>query len=240
VRQKPKSQIANRLAMLLAVALTGCGSGPTGPHKEAGPLPLSSPDTPIVRLVDKRRTFEQGEIKRLLWDEGKGPILAADRVKPLLDSTPKELNDRLHATRNVPAKLYPPLRDTGDTGTTFEYLYDTWAIVVSLNPDVLIVSLHETPVGPHSKLPRSWDALSIAPARREYLEGRIEFITGGVELGIYAGTLVPWSKEMYVFSTDPKVESGRLQFENNQATIKLPTGKLVLLQHDDDVDVKRE
>ncbi|MFZ0826004.1 MAG: hypothetical protein WAO02_01145 [Verrucomicrobiia bacterium] len=240
VSPKAICQIAKRLAILLAVALTGCDSGWTGVHKEAGPLPLSSPDMPIVRLVDKRRTFEQGEIKRLLWDEGKGPILAEDRVKPLLDSIPKELNDRLHSTRNVPAKLYQPLRDTGDTGTTYEYIYDTWGIVVSLNPDVLIVSVHETPVGPHSRLPRSWDELSIDQARRENLNGRIEFITGGVELVIYAGTLVPWSKEMYIFSTDPKVESGRMKFENNQATILLPTGKLVLVHHDDDVDVRRE
>ena len=113
--QQQKCQIAKRLAILLAAALTGCDSGWTGVHQEAGPLPSSSPDKPIIRLVDKRRTFEQGEIKRLLWDEGKGPILAEDRVKPLLDSIPKELNERLHSTRNVPAKLYPPLRDTGDT-----------------------------------------------------------------------------------------------------------------------------
>jgi hypothetical protein len=218
----------------------GCDSGWSGAHREAGPLPLTSPDKPIVRLVDKRTTFEQGEIKRLLWNEGKNPILAKDRIKPLLDSIPKELNDRLHSTRDVPAKLYPPLRDTGATGTTYEYLYDTWGMVVSLNPDVLILSVHETPVGPHYKLPPNWGLFSGDRARREYLNGRIEYIIGGVELGIYAGTLVPWSKEMHVFSTDPKVESGRLKFENNQATILLPTGKLVLLRHDSDVDVRRE
>lgn len=240
VPQKPKCQIARRLAIFFAVALAGCDSGWTGAHKETGPLPLSSPDIPIVRLVDKRRTFEQGEIKRLFWDEGKGPILAGDRVKPLLDSIPMEMNDRLHSKRDVPAKLYQPLRDAGDTGTTYEYIYDTWGIVVSLNPDVLIVSVHETPVGPHSKLPRSWDGLSIDQVRREYLNGHNECITGSVELNIYAGTLVPWSKELYVFSTDPKVESGRLRFENDQATILLPTGKLVLLHHDDDVEVRRE
>ena len=112
--------------------------------------------------------------------------------------------------------------------------------MVSLNPDVLIVSVHETPVGPHSRLPRSWDWLSIDQARRDYLNGRIEFITGGVELVIYAGTLVPWSKEMYVISTDPHVESGRLKFENDQTTILLPAGTLALVHHDGDVDVRRE
>ena len=234
---RPKCQLAKRLAVLVAVALTGCGSGWTGPRKEAGPLPLSSPDIPIVRLVDKRRTFEQGEIKRLLWDEGNGPILAEDRIKPLLESIPKELKQRLHSTRDVPAKLYAPFRDTG---ATYEYIYDAWEIVVSLNPDVLIVSVHERPVGPHGKLPRDWDRFSVDQARREYLDGRIECITGGVELGIYGGTLVPWSKEMHVFSTDPQVKNGRLMFDNNRATIPLPAGKLVLRHHDDDVDVSRE
>ncbi len=224
-------------AACVVLALTGCGSGWTGEHKEAGPLPLSSPDIPIVRLVDKRRTFEQGEIKRLLWDEGNGPILAKDRVKPLLESIPKELNHRLHSTRDVPAKLYAPFRDTG---TTYEYIYDAWEIVVSLNPDVLIVSVHERPVGPHGKLPRDWDRLSIDQARREYLDGRIEYITGSTERDIYAGTLVPWSKEMHVFSTDPKVKNGRLKFDNNRAEVPLPVGKLVLVHHDDDVDVTRE
>jgi hypothetical protein len=228
---------ATSCAACVVLALTGCGSGWTGEHKEAGPLPLSSPDIPIVRLVDKRRTFEQGEIKRLLWDEGNGPILAEDRVKSLLESIPKELNDRLHSTRKVPAKLYAPFRDTGNTD---EYIFDTWGIVVSLNPDVLIVSVHERPVGPHGKLPRDWDQFSIDQARRAYLDGRIECIIGGVELGIYAGTLVPWSKEMHVFSTDPKVKNGRLKLDNNRAEVPLPVGKLVLVHHDDDIDVTRE
>ena len=236
--QKPKCQIAKRIAILLAIALTSCDSGWTGAHKEAGPLPLSSPDMPIVRLVNKRRTFEQGEIKRLLWDEGKGPILAEDRIKTLLASIPKELSDRLHSTRDVPAKLYAPFTDKG---TTYEYIYDTWLMVVSLNPDVLIASVHEPPVGPHSRLPPNWDRLLIDQTRREYLDGQVEFITGGVEFRVYAGTHIPWSKEMYVFSTDLKVESGPLKFENSGATIPLPTGKLVLRRDDnDDVDVRRE
>src|SRR6266508_3794016 len=36
----------------------------TGEHEEAGPLPLSSPEAPIVRLVDTRRTMG-GDNKRL-------------------------------------------------------------------------------------------------------------------------------------------------------------------------------
>jgi hypothetical protein len=224
---------------LVTITLTGCDSGWSGVHKEAGPLPLSSPDKPIVRLVDKRTTFEVGEEKRLFWDEGTGPILAEERVKSLGESIPKELHDRLYSTRDVPANLYQPLRDAGDKGTTYEYIYDTWVTVVSLNPDVLIISARETPVGPHSPQPPSWDRLSMDQARREYLQGRVEHIPSG-RWPIDAGTLVPWSDEMHVFSTDPRVKSGRLTFEENRAEVLLPVGKLLLVHHDDDVDVSRE
>src|SRR5438552_1585923 len=47
------SRLGYSLAALVALALTGCGYDWTGPRKEPGPLPLSSPDKPIVRLVDK-------------------------------------------------------------------------------------------------------------------------------------------------------------------------------------------
>ncbi len=229
---------AASLAVLATLTLTGCGPSSTGPHKEAGPLPLSSPDKPIVRVVDISKSFERGELKQLFWDEGNGPIPAPDRIKPLMDSIPKELSDRLHATRDVPANLYPPMRNS--KGTTFEYLYDTWGIVVSLNPDVLIVSVYERPVGPHERLPAAWDSMTIPRERFEYLEGKVEFVTGNSEWRNYAGALVPWSKEMYVFSTDPKIKSGRLTFENNRAEILLPAGKLLLVRHDDDIAVTRE
>jgi hypothetical protein len=45
---------------------------------------------------------------------------------------------------------------------------------------------------------------------------------------------------MYVFSTDPKVKSGRLTFEKDRAEVFLPVGKLLLVHHDDDVDISRE
>src|SRR5437762_1111030 len=128
---------------LVTLTLTGCDSGWSGVHKEAGPVPLSSLDKPIVRLVDKRTSFEIGEQTRLFWDEGNGATLAGDRVKSLYESIPKELHDGLYSTRDVPNNLYPTLRNT--PGTTYEYIYDTWIIVVSLNPDVLIVTAYKTP-----------------------------------------------------------------------------------------------
>src|SRR5258707_1038645 len=71
---------------LITIALAGCDSGWSGVHKEAGPLPLSSADKPILRLVDKRTSFEIGEETRLFWDEGNGAILAQDRIKSLQES----------------------------------------------------------------------------------------------------------------------------------------------------------
>src|SRR5438067_1099559 len=125
------SKIAGSFAILfIAIAtltLTGCDSGWSGVHKEAGPLPLSSTDKPIVRLVNTRTTFEN-DYKQLFWDEGNGPILVGDRIKSLQESIPKELHDRLYSTRDVPAKLYAPFTDRG---TTYEYVYDTSVIVIS-------------------------------------------------------------------------------------------------------------
>jgi hypothetical protein len=227
------------LSFTALIALAGCDSGWSGVHKETGPLPLSSPDKPIVRLVNTRTSFEVGKQTQLFWDEGNGAIPASDRIKSLQESIPTELHDRLYSTRDVPANLYKPLRDAGDTGTTYEYIYDTWITVVSLNPDVLIVSACKTPVGPHSKQPHSWASDLIDKARYEYLAQRVEQIPG-VRWPIAAGTLVPWSEEMYVFSTDPKVKSGQPVFENNRAEVILPAGKLLLVHHDDDVEVSRE
>jgi hypothetical protein len=42
---------------------------------------------------------------------------------------------------------------------------------------------------------------------------------------------------MYVFSTDPGVGFRRLNFENGQATVPLPKGKLVLRRRDINVDM---
>jgi len=215
-------------------------TGWTGEHKEAGPLPLSSPDMPIVRLVEKRSTFEM-EYKRLLWDEGNGPIEARDRIKPLIESVPKEFVERMFSKIKVPAKYFVGLRDK--TGTSDEPKYEGWGVVVSLNPDVLIVSVHECSYGPQAQRRPRWDISLRDKARSAYIHARIEYIEYGYGYfspHLYAGTLVPWSKEMHVFSTDPTIKSGRLIFDVDQATVVVPAGKLVLRHHDDDVDVTRQ
>lgn len=231
--RKLKCQIARRLTILVAVALAGCDSGWTGPRKEPGPLPLSSPNAPITRLVKTRATFEV-TLKQVLWDEGNGPVPIGERVKPLVNAVPKELTDQLHLTRNVP-------RQNGN-GRFDQAIYDVWGVVVSVNPDVLIVTVRERPLGSYEWLFQDWDRIYITSARADYIDQHSEAFNYlcGSEIPINAGTLVPWSTNMYVVSTDPKVEYGRLKFENDQATVLLPTGKLVFRHHDDDVDVSRE
>jgi hypothetical protein len=71
---------------VVILTLAGC-SGWTGPQDESGPLPLSSADKPIHRLVDKQSSFERISTK-VLWDEGKGPVLVSERVKPLVYAVP--------------------------------------------------------------------------------------------------------------------------------------------------------
>jgi hypothetical protein len=224
--------------ILIWIMAASRDTGWTGMHEEAGPLPLSSPAIPIVRLVNKRSTFEV-DLKELYWDEGNGPILAEDRVKALLDSVPKEFMKRMLSQKKVPSKFFPPLHDA--TGTTDYPNYDATGIVVSLNPDVLVVSVRERLSPPVDHPARDWDILSYDKIRSQYIDGRIEHLRGGsMSLNIYAGTLIPWSNEMHVFSTDPKIKNGRLRFDNDRAEVPLPVGKLVFIHHNDDVDVTRQ
>jgi hypothetical protein len=203
-------------------------TGWSAPREEQGPLPLSSPGTPIKRLIKTRETFEV-TLREVLWDEGNGPVPMEERVKPVVNAVPKELLDRLRLTRNVP-------RPNGK-GRFDQPIYDAWGTVVSVNPDVLIVTVRERPQGSYEHLFQEW--FETAP-RGHFIRERLEWLGWcDCEMPFHAGPLVPWSDEMYIVSTDPKVRYARLKFENDQATVLLPDGKLVLHHHDDDVDVTR-
>jgi hypothetical protein len=191
----------------------------TAPREEPGPLPLSSPNAPITRLVKTKTTIEV-TLKEVLWDEGNGPITPKERVKAVVDAVPRKLTDQLRSTRDYQAR----------------------ATLVSVNPDVLIVTVREW-----AKASKDHPFQDSYAPRAHYIKQRVESIgfggpdsEHGYVLTIFAGSLVPWSNEMYVVSTDPKVEYRHLKFENNQATVLLPAGKLILRHHDDDVDVSRE
>ena len=233
VLREPKHQIANLLVIFTAVALTGCDSKWVGPLKEPGPLPLSGTNASITRMVKTKATFEV-TLKQVFWDEGNGPVPVEQRVKPVVDAIPKELLDQLDSTRNVPRK--------NGNGRFDQQIYDAWGVVVSVHPEVMIVTVRKRPQGSYDYLFEDW---SIAPnaARGDHIHQRLEFfnyIVPDLRMPINAGTLVPWSDEMHVVSTDPKVKYGRLEFHNNQATVMLSEGKLNLQRHEDDVDVSRE
>ena len=221
-----------RFAILFAVVCAGCDPGPGRPRKEAGPLPFSSPETPLTRLRVAKGTWNVRS-DHTLWDEGRGPIEPSERIKELVDAVPDDLMKRLASTRRVPYK---------EGGGEFDQQVScAQATVVSLHPDVMIVAVRETPLGSYEHPFKNWFEYEVPKSRREYIQKRRELITTrGTELAVDAGTLVPWSAEMYVFSTDPNVANGPLSFVENQSTVIIPGGKLVLTHHDDDVDVVRE
>jgi hypothetical protein len=229
-----KRETTKWLLLLLTVVVAGCDGKWSNPHAAPGPVPLGPPGATIVRLQREMPTFENTVIE-ILWDDGHGPVKAQDRVKTITDAVPKELLDRLNMTRralNIRGEPYDQL------------VCDARAVVVSLNPDVLIVSVGERkPAEQKGQLPTEafsdWD----------YKEGRWQIVQKALDrgfgywlenFGLYAGPLVPWADEMYAFSTDPAVPFQRLNFANGQTIVPLPNGKLVLHRRDIDVDVSRE
>ncbi len=218
---------------LEALLFVGCDSGWVGPTEEQGPLPLSSTNAPITRWVKTDKTFEV-TLQEVFWDDGNGLVPVKQRVTPVVEAIPKVLMDRLDSTRNIPS--------TNANGTGDKTIYDAWGVVISVNPDVLIVSVRVRPKGAYAYAFEDW-SINPTVSRGDYIHQRLEYfnyIVPDRDIPISAGMLVPWSDEMYVVSTNPKVKFGRLKFENDHATVLLPDGKIVLRHHDDDVDVTRE
>jgi hypothetical protein len=123
-----------------------------------------------------------------------------------------------------------------------QHVCDARAVVVSLNPDVMIVSMGER------KPPRQPGELDEMFSDWDRKGGRWQIVRKSLDwfgywlgdFGVYAGPLVPWADEMYAFSTDPGGRFQRLNFENGQATVPLPKGRLVLRRRDIEADVSRE
>jgi hypothetical protein len=186
-----------------------------------------------VRLQREKPTFAV-TYTETLWDDGRGPAKALDRVKAVRDAAPQELVDRLTRTRealDASGKPYGQL------------VCDGRAVVVSLNPDVLIVSVGERkPSEQKGELNGVFDEWDRKEGRWQIVDKTLDREFGYWLEGIwtYAGPLVPWADEMYAVSRDPGVPYQRVKFENDQAIVPLPTGKLVLRRRGIDVDVSRE
>jgi len=233
------------LLLLLVVVVAGCG-GWSVPQEAPGPVPLGPPGTTIARLKRENPNFET-TLTEILWNDGHGPVKAADRVKTILDAAPKQLLDRLKMTRKGLSLQGTPIDDL---------VYDARAVVVSLNPDVVIVSLGERYLPRHpddgirpggrangktdinNTLFSPWDQQGERWGFMKTVSDYFGFWLG--DFNVWAGPLVPWADEMYAFSPDPGVGFRRVNFENGQATVPLPKGKLVLRRRDIDVDVSRE
>jgi len=221
----------NGSLLLWAAVMAGCGW--SAPQPEAGPVPLGPPGMTIARLKSEKQTFET-TLTEILWNDGRGTVEATERVKTIMDAAPKELLNRLNITRKA-------LNLQG--GSYDQPVYDARAVVVSLNPDVVIVSVAE------QKPPQKPGELNEVFLVWDQKDGRWRVVEKALErgfgywlgnFGLYAGPLVPWADEMYAFSTDPGVAFRRLNYENGQAAVPLPKGKLVLRRRDIDVDVSRE
>lgn len=183
--------------------------------------------------------------KELRWDVGDGPIQPEDRIKPLIESIPKELMIRMRATKKIPAKYYygDHSKDHGHDGTDLidQPAYDVSGVVVSLNPDVMIVCFRERKYGPQPPSHSTWDVSLRDKVRSDYIDSRSESIRyRDATFEVNVGTLLRWSEEMYVVSNDPMVGYRRVKFENDKDVINFRTGKLILRHHDEDVDVSRD
>lgn len=233
MQQHVRRETIKGLILLLIAAVAGCDSKWSAPQAAPGPKPLGPPGRPIVRLKREKPTFEV-TYTEILWDDGHGPVKAQDRVNLITHAAPMELLDRLNATRKA----------LDVQGASYnQHVCDARAVVVSLNPDVVIVSVGErkppTQKGELNEVFSDWDQKS----------GRWQVVDKALDRGfgywlgdfwIYAGPLAPWADEMYAFSTDPRVPFQRLKFENGQAIVPLPDGKLALRRRGIDVDVSRD
>lgn len=192
------------------------------PHEAAGPLPWCSPEVKLTRLQATRGGWNH-RYEKTFWDEGAGPIEPKERDKVLVDTLPANLMQRLKSEK------------FSTNGSTAK------GTVVSLNPDVMIVTCRKPPPGSSKPPFKDWVSWNMDPIRQKYVEERREFVDfRDYVFGVYAGVLCPWSDEMYVVSTDPAIKTRNLDFVNQKAIIDIPGGRLLLIHHDDDVDVTRE
>jgi hypothetical protein len=198
-----------------------------------GPVPWSGPDEAPVRLRETRGSIETRH-EVTLWDEGQGPIEAKQRIAALRAAVPQVVRQRLAETRPAAGPNGGPLFD--------QLICDAWLTVVSLSPDVLIVTIRERPAGSDDDLFKEWDWMYIT-STPDLSRGDEEADLIDAEEGIggfFAGHLLPWSEEMYVVSTEPGVVNERLRLDDNRGVIALPVGRLILSRDENFVSVVRE
>ena len=217
------------LAVWLTLVLAGCDSGP---RSVPGPAPWCGPGEGPGRLEAERGPWA-ARYMVTFWDEGDGPVEAGERIDGLRQAIPDELMDRLRQTRRVPA--------AHDENVMIDQpVYEALATVVSLSPDVMIVTVRENP----ETFEDPFEPWFVSPQGSQLAE-QTDLIAADVTwLSFHASTRLPFSDEMYVVSTDPDIEGGRLEFDGDRSVIPLPEGRLELtrdlLLDDEIVDVVRQ
>jgi hypothetical protein len=212
----------------IILLIAGCDSGP---RIAPGPAPWCGAVETVVRLREKRGSIKTRH-EVTFWDEGQGPVEATQRIADLRAAVPEVVRQRLAETR--PAV---PLKG----GTLFDQpICQAQATVVSLSPDVMIVTVRERPPGSCDDLFVEWLFITGIPNIPSDGTEKTDLIAADLGLGFCAGPLLPWSAEMYVVSTDAGVDNGPLKFDGNRAVTALPAGRLVLTRDEDFVSVTRE
>jgi hypothetical protein len=136
-------------------------------------------------------------------------------VEPLRRAIPEEIRQKLRETT--------PRR--GQDGQVFDApKYDGYAAVVLLRPDVMVLTIRPTIEAKefvHAFADFLWEYSE--PPRRRQLDRRVELIGCEEEtlLGFRAGTLLPYSDEMYLVTTEPGPPSRRLTFNGNVAVVEV-------------------
>jgi hypothetical protein len=221
---------SSRTVVALAMGLifvAGCGTS-----EEPGPVPLTDATNPIKRLRIRTGSFTVRSY-RTFWDFGDGPVEPMERIADLRKAIPEDLIHKLASKHLVQVKAdRPPFERSA---------YIAHATVVSLDPDVMIVTVREYPADAQEMPFAEWSVVTIPRARHEYIESRRELIGArDVALIYFAGDLLPWSTEMYVVSCHSAVATGELTFMENQAEISFPVGRLRLTRKDGDVTVEKK
>jgi hypothetical protein len=136
-------------------------------------------------MVATKSTFET-TFRTVYWKEGKDkdPVPAGERITPLVAAFPKVLQDEVDATEDIPS----------GTGRTLpRSLNVAWGAVVSVNPDVMIVTIRkQAPRGaPVEAYPfEAWVSWPANDARGEELQRRATRAVVGGDVGGLNGTRV--------------------------------------------------
>jgi hypothetical protein len=122
-----------------------------------------------------------------------------------------------------------------DNGQPFDLKkYMARATVVSLKPDIMVITVRENDGSSHP-----FSNFMVPEASRDrwsHIENHRELLhCDGVALCYFSGTLMPYSEEMYIVSLEPNLATGELKFVDDEFLIKTAELSFRLVRSGDDV-----